>query len=102
MAQPMTKRGGPMKKAQLTLVRMQGPMPMIVPFQNELNDIKSATGMEKATVHAKKILTIQVVMRLVCFTHTWCAWWGGERHAKDMPAMKQPHKWVPSKCVIME
>lgn len=31
MAQPMTQRASPMKRAQKTFVRMQGPMPMMDP-----------------------------------------------------------------------
>ena len=31
MAQPMTQRASPMKRAHKTLVKMQGPMPMMAP-----------------------------------------------------------------------
>mmetsp|Transcript_5895 Transcript_5895/g.12604 ORF Transcript_5895/g.12604 Transcript_5895/m.12604 type:complete len:87 (-) Transcript_5895:191-451(-) len=86
-----------MKGAQQTFVMMQGPQPMIMPFQKALRDKSLSTGIEKATVQEKKIRIIHVVTRFVCFTQTWCAWWGGFKQAKDMPAMKQPHRCVPKK-----
>mmetsp|Transcript_29418 Transcript_29418/g.68373 ORF Transcript_29418/g.68373 Transcript_29418/m.68373 type:complete len:235 (-) Transcript_29418:933-1637(-) len=102
MAQPMTQRAGPMNGAQTTLVRMQAKMPMMEPFQKAEMESSFATGMEKATVAEKKMRTIHVVTRLVCFTQTWWAWCGGSRHAKLMPAMKQPQRCVPRRCVIKE
>mmetsp|Transcript_107847 Transcript_107847/g.281550 ORF Transcript_107847/g.281550 Transcript_107847/m.281550 type:complete len:344 (+) Transcript_107847:45-1076(+) len=101
MAQPITNLEGPMKIAQTTFVKMQGPAPMIAPFQNASTEINEVTGMENATVHEKKIRIIHEVTRLVCFTQTsWACPWGS-RHAKDMPAMKQPHRCVPHTKVIV-
>mmetsp|Transcript_67555 Transcript_67555/g.148096 ORF Transcript_67555/g.148096 Transcript_67555/m.148096 type:complete len:223 (-) Transcript_67555:961-1629(-) len=97
----MTHLASPMNGAQQTFVRMQGIAPMMAPFQNASIESNFATGIAKATVHAKKILIIQEVTRLVCLTQTWWAWCGGARHAKDMPAMKQPHRWVPRKYVMV-
>lgn len=76
---------------------MHGPIPMTAPFQTASTDKSSCTGMVKATLAAKKMRIIQQVMRFVCRTQTWCA---SFHIAKDMPAMKQPHKCVPQKCVI--
>mmetsp|Transcript_62606 Transcript_62606/g.174980 ORF Transcript_62606/g.174980 Transcript_62606/m.174980 type:complete len:103 (+) Transcript_62606:326-634(+) len=101
MAQPMTHLAGPMNGAQQTFVKMQGPMPIKDPFQKASKDSSLSMGIAKATVAAKKMRIIQEVTRLVCFTQTWCAWWSLLRQAKDMPAMKHPHKCVPRKKVMV-
>eukprot|EP00445_Apocalathium_hangoei_P052221 CAMPEP_0204028810 /NCGR_PEP_ID=MMETSP0360-20130528/53265_1 /ASSEMBLY_ACC=CAM_ASM_000342 /TAXON_ID=268821 /ORGANISM="Scrippsiella Hangoei, Strain SHTV-5" /LENGTH=50 /DNA_ID=CAMNT_0050972687 /DNA_START=17 /DNA_END=165 /DNA_ORIENTATION=+ len=50
MAQPMTQRALPMKGAQKTLERMQGPMPINEPFKKASTERSLPMGMEKATV----------------------------------------------------
>eukprot|EP00443_Scrippsiella_acuminata_P111749 CAMPEP_0115649656 /NCGR_PEP_ID=MMETSP0272-20121206/40610_1 /TAXON_ID=71861 /ORGANISM="Scrippsiella trochoidea, Strain CCMP3099" /LENGTH=70 /DNA_ID=CAMNT_0003087325 /DNA_START=99 /DNA_END=307 /DNA_ORIENTATION=- len=70
MAQPMTNFAGPMKGAQQTFVRMQGPIPIKDPFKNASMDKSLLTGIEKATVAEKKMRIIHDVARLVCFTQT--------------------------------
>eukprot|EP00438_Fugacium_kawagutii_P018056 Skav221801 [mRNA] locus=scaffold2435:19959:20679:- [translate_table: standard] len=67
----MTHFASPINGAQQTFVRMQGMAPMMAPFQNASMERSFATGMAKATVHAKKILIIHEVTRFVCLTQTW-------------------------------
>mmetsp|Transcript_148896 Transcript_148896/g.361525 ORF Transcript_148896/g.361525 Transcript_148896/m.361525 type:complete len:235 (-) Transcript_148896:127-831(-) len=97
MAQPMTNLGRPMKGAQSTFVRMQGPMPMMAPFHKASGERSLSTGMAKATVAAKNVRIIQTAMRLVCFTQTRCAL---GTSAKDMPPVKHPQRCVPQRLVI--
>mmetsp|Transcript_74735 Transcript_74735/g.216906 ORF Transcript_74735/g.216906 Transcript_74735/m.216906 type:complete len:236 (-) Transcript_74735:114-821(-) len=104
MAQPMTQRALPIKGAQNTFVAIHGMIPIMLPFQKASKESNSCTGIEKATVQAKKIRIIHDVIRFVCLTQTWCVCPflpGASKHAKDMPAIKQPHKCVPKKCVIV-
>merc|ERR1711953_1167838 len=63
IAQPTTQREGPTKGPQRTFVRMQGPMPIRVPFQKASNENRSFTGIAQAKVHAKNRRMNQQVRR---------------------------------------
>ena len=57
MAQPMTQRASPMKRAQKTFVRMQGPMPMMDPGVAH----RFARG-----THASDASASQMLIRCMC------------------------------------
>ena len=63
MAQPMTKRVSPMKKAQTTFVKMHATAESNMPQMNASKEMSSSKGIANATVQAKKILNIHAVIR---------------------------------------
>ena len=80
MAQPMTQRASPMKKAQNTFVRMQGPMPMMDPggtahrFASDASPILTDTDTDTDTdTHAYAYAYAYQMHACVCVYFSACA-----------------------------